>query len=322
MTDAGFFKGTSTDQDSRFADKKKKLMKSMKFGDNLNQKVDTQRVNVECIKPWIVKRITELLSYDDDIVCDFVVNLLSEQFPDPKDIQINLTAFLGSKSARIFVTELWDLLLSAMNTPGGVPAIFLEAKKAELLSSRTDEEKFRNEISRSSGGAPTSTGSRPAIEVKKEGDGSATKHRSPLRLEEEGRRSGRRERRRYSMSDYHASSLLLPSANTLALAPPIESVAHPLELVDADDGETDGMTTGPGEGDITGATRDRRQRAATTTVVTTVHAVVVTTRMVLMASGSVRMTSTIAGVARGTAVMSVGSRMKGLFAVLFPPDDF
>lgn len=52
MTDAGFFKvicvlflyffihqGTNTDQDSRFTDKKKKLLKSMKFGDNLNEKV-------------------------------------------------------------------------------------------------------------------------------------------------------------------------------------------------------------------------------------------------------------------------------------------
>ncbi|VDL41549.1 unnamed protein product [Hymenolepis diminuta] len=133
MTDAGFFKGTNTEQDSRFADKKKKLLKSMKFGENLSEKVDTSRINVDSIKPWIVKRITELLSFDDDIVCDFVVNMLS---PDPKEIQINLSAFLGSKNARIFVGELWDLLLSAMNTPGGVPAILLEAKKAEILSSK------------------------------------------------------------------------------------------------------------------------------------------------------------------------------------------
>ena len=58
MTDAGFFKvilsnnnkirnktflfelkGTSADQDSRFSDKNKKLMKSMKFADNIDKKV-------------------------------------------------------------------------------------------------------------------------------------------------------------------------------------------------------------------------------------------------------------------------------------------
>lgn len=32
-------KGTTTEQDSRFADKRKKLMKTMKFPSNLDQKV-------------------------------------------------------------------------------------------------------------------------------------------------------------------------------------------------------------------------------------------------------------------------------------------
>ncbi|KAM3183484.1 hypothetical protein ACTXT7_010265 [Hymenolepis weldensis] len=177
MTDAGFFKGTNTEQDSRFADKKKKLLKSMKFGENLSEKVDTSRINVDSIKPWIVKRITELLSFDDDIVCDFVVNMLAEQSPDPKEIQINLSAFLGSKNARIFVGELWDLLLSAMNTPGGVPAILLEAKKAEILSSKAQEEKFKSEqqssrqVTGSHGDGPSSNRS----------DGSASPARSDRR---------------------------------------------------------------------------------------------------------------------------------------------
>jgi serine/arginine repetitive matrix protein 1 len=43
MTDAGFFKGTSADQDSRFSDKNKKLMKTMKFADNLEKKVKLKR---------------------------------------------------------------------------------------------------------------------------------------------------------------------------------------------------------------------------------------------------------------------------------------
>ncbi|KAL7056265.1 hypothetical protein AAHC03_020817 [Spirometra sp. Aus1] len=131
MTDAGFFKGTSADQDSRFADKKKKLLKSMEFGDNLNK-----------------KRITELLTYEDDILCDYVFNQLSEQHPDPKEIQINMTGFLLSKNARIFISELWDLLLSAMGTPGGVPAVFLEAKKAELSQKQEEEAKMRSSFAR------------------------------------------------------------------------------------------------------------------------------------------------------------------------------
>ena len=40
-----FLKGTTAEQDNRFADKKKKLMKSMKFADNLDKKVSIQVIN-------------------------------------------------------------------------------------------------------------------------------------------------------------------------------------------------------------------------------------------------------------------------------------
>ena len=47
-------------------------------------------------------------------------------------MQINLTGFLNGKNARIFITELWQLLLSAMENIGGIPAEFLEQKKEEI----------------------------------------------------------------------------------------------------------------------------------------------------------------------------------------------
>ena len=47
-------------------------------------------------------------------------------------MQINLTGFLNAKNARLFMEELWDLLLSAMENVGGIPAIFLEQKKEEI----------------------------------------------------------------------------------------------------------------------------------------------------------------------------------------------
>ena len=40
MADAGFFKGTSAEQDSRFANKQKKLLKQMKFPENIDVKVN------------------------------------------------------------------------------------------------------------------------------------------------------------------------------------------------------------------------------------------------------------------------------------------
>ncbi|ESN95180.1 hypothetical protein HELRODRAFT_87156 [Helobdella robusta] len=133
MSDAHFFKGTSTDQDTRFADKKKKLMKTMKFADNLDKKVDMTKVNLDTLKPWITNKITQLLTIEDDVVTEFVFNQLEERKqPNGKDMQINLTGFLNAKNARLFMEELWQLLLSAMETSGGIPAPFLESKKEEI----------------------------------------------------------------------------------------------------------------------------------------------------------------------------------------------
>ena len=45
MTDAGDYRGTTADQDTRFGDKTKKLMKTLKFSDQLNEPVDMRKVS-------------------------------------------------------------------------------------------------------------------------------------------------------------------------------------------------------------------------------------------------------------------------------------
>ena len=54
------------------------------------------------------------------------------QNPDPRRMQINLTGFLNGKNARIFMSELWDLLLSAQESSSGIPEIFMAQKKEEI----------------------------------------------------------------------------------------------------------------------------------------------------------------------------------------------
>ena len=39
MADAGFFRGTTADQDNRFSDKEKKLLKTMKYEESITTKV-------------------------------------------------------------------------------------------------------------------------------------------------------------------------------------------------------------------------------------------------------------------------------------------
>ena len=58
--------------------------------------------------------------------------IVTVQNPDGRQMQMNLTGFLNAKNARTFIQELWDLLLSAQENIGGIPAVFLEQKKEEI----------------------------------------------------------------------------------------------------------------------------------------------------------------------------------------------
>ena len=107
--------------------------------------VDMAKVNLDVIKPWITTRVTELLGFDDDVVVEFVFNLLENtKSPDPKDMQINLTGFLNGKNARMFMQELWDLLTSAQENVGGIPSVMLERKKEEIRLKKVCECVFAN----------------------------------------------------------------------------------------------------------------------------------------------------------------------------------
>ena len=55
------FQGTSADQDNRFSDKEKKLLKQMKFEDSLANKIEMKKVKLDVMKPWISERVLQLL---------------------------------------------------------------------------------------------------------------------------------------------------------------------------------------------------------------------------------------------------------------------
>ncbi|KAJ3987832.1 PWI domain-containing protein, partial [Lentinula detonsa] len=135
---SGFFKGTSADQDRRFSDKELKLLKSMKFPPEFDKKVDMRKVNLTVIRPWIAKKVVELVGFEDEVVVEYAMGLLEdkqEPTPDPKKMQINLTGFL-TKDTPAFMSALWKLLLEAQSDMTGVPRTFVEEKKEELRRAR------------------------------------------------------------------------------------------------------------------------------------------------------------------------------------------
>ncbi len=65
----------------------------------------------------------------DSLACSFCLFL---KHPDGKMMQIMLTGFLGKTRARTFMTDLIELLTSAMESPDGIPNELVELKKLEL----------------------------------------------------------------------------------------------------------------------------------------------------------------------------------------------
>jgi|LauGreDrversion4_2_1035121.scaffolds.fasta_scaffold15015_5 serine/arginine repetitive matrix protein 1 len=144
-------RGISYQQDPFFRNKQKKLYASKSFPPEFSDKVDVSRVSLEAIRPWIERRVTQLLGDEDEIVNEYCIAQLEAYDPvertiDPREVQINLEGFLGVDSAAILMRELWNLLLSAQLSSSGVPEELVEQKKREEEEKRGEAERVRIEL--------------------------------------------------------------------------------------------------------------------------------------------------------------------------------
>ena len=64
------FRGVSQDQDPKYKDKHQKLLRSMAFPEKFNRRIRRSSFKLEALRPWIARRVTELLEMDDEIVIE------------------------------------------------------------------------------------------------------------------------------------------------------------------------------------------------------------------------------------------------------------
>mmetsp|Transcript_14871 Transcript_14871/g.47835 ORF Transcript_14871/g.47835 Transcript_14871/m.47835 type:complete len:133 (-) Transcript_14871:125-523(-) len=117
------FRGVSADQDGRFGDKMKKMIKSTKFPAHFETKVDMKKVNLDVMLPWITEQVSEYLGFEDEVVIGYVESQLRETDGarvDPKKMQLSLTGFLEANTPP-FMRDLWALLVSAQENEHGIP---------------------------------------------------------------------------------------------------------------------------------------------------------------------------------------------------------
>ncbi len=143
------FRGVSAEQDARFGNKEKKLLKSMakQFPPEYKIKVDMAKVNWEAMKVWISKRLIELLGgVEDDVLIGYVFEQLEgKKEVDPRLLQINLTGFL-ERNTSLFCHELWNLLISAASNPSGIPQKFLDEKAAEMQERNAERQRMQERL--------------------------------------------------------------------------------------------------------------------------------------------------------------------------------
>jgi serine/arginine repetitive matrix protein 1 len=110
----------------------------------LNRAVDTRRVRWEIVKPWIATRVTELLTVEDDVLIAMIYNLLEQDAIHKTGVYLfsQLQTFL-EKDTETFMTELWDLLVSANANPSGIPQRFIDEKANELRRQKTVADELR-----------------------------------------------------------------------------------------------------------------------------------------------------------------------------------
>jgi len=109
--------------------------------------VDPKKVAMDAIRPWVANRITEILGFEDEVLIGYAFGLLDDKESlNPRELQLNMDVFLEAEAPH-FVSDLWRLLLSAQASPGGIPAEFLEQKKAELRQKKEEDMRVKNNIS-------------------------------------------------------------------------------------------------------------------------------------------------------------------------------
>lgn len=141
MTDAGFFRGTSSDQDNRFANKQKKLLKGLNFSPICNTKLNMSKIDVEALKPWIEGKIKDVLEKDDDILSASIFEHLAEKEPDAKNILMLIMGFVDENKASKFVEELWTKLVELQDNSNG-----LGSKLAEVETNDSEHIDDQNEL--------------------------------------------------------------------------------------------------------------------------------------------------------------------------------
>lgn len=102
-------------------------------------------INLDALRPWIARRLTELVGIDDEVLTDFFWNTLeAQEEADAGEVQLLLTQFMGKSNAETFAKELWGWLAKAKEAADGIPEeLRSEYQRLVELKKTTEEAEQR-----------------------------------------------------------------------------------------------------------------------------------------------------------------------------------
>ena len=111
----------------------------LRYGALMTQRIDTSRVKLEFLMPWITDHFSNVYNIEDFLYEEFQ----NEQYVCPKVFQLRLLKFLSVHKVQQFSTDLWQILLLAQESGIGMPRFVMEQlEKNEIL--KKEEEKKRH----------------------------------------------------------------------------------------------------------------------------------------------------------------------------------
>lgn len=108
------------------------------------KKVDASKIDLKPIEQWISSELLRLLP-DDDIVIEYLYELIEMDTPDIDEIDSQMSEFLGPKDGRKFCKELWEKMVAneteKVDTEGNEPKNIQAGEENRTNYNRSRKEK-------------------------------------------------------------------------------------------------------------------------------------------------------------------------------------
>jgi len=91
-----------------------------------------KKINLEVIKPWIGKRISDLLGMEDEVVNEFVFNQLEEQVSSVSTLKREFNKFVNCRTQTLAVS-VSDRMLKSISQPEPIISKFYQKLTFKII---------------------------------------------------------------------------------------------------------------------------------------------------------------------------------------------